>query len=172
MFFFYIGIMTTYSGWISTYAVVMEVSEKEKATSYASIFWTSSTFFRFLTIYLFSGTISHKWRRMLQISIVFMAISCFIIAIQVYEIGIIFCGIFYGGIITSVIPFMFTLPSEFQMQIRMNQSSSIYVAGSMGEAFLSMVIGYLMAWISPNMLFFGLFLVTFAFYLIFEMTIN
>lgn len=46
-FFFTVGQEAAFGGWISSYTVLHNLSSKEHATFYSSLYWISITFFRF-----------------------------------------------------------------------------------------------------------------------------
>lgn len=46
------GIESVVTGWIPTYAVLAGEFTKDDATIYGSLFWTMSTIFRFIAVFL------------------------------------------------------------------------------------------------------------------------
>ncbi len=52
MILVYIGQDVSYSGWVASYAVLMNVSTKQVATYYSSIFWMFMTSFKFIFAFI------------------------------------------------------------------------------------------------------------------------
>lgn len=76
LFFLYYGEEIGFSGWISSYAVMLDIDNKEGATRYPFLFWISITLTRFLLAGL-PGTVTHKFTYLIKGQIV-----CFVVIVR------------------------------------------------------------------------------------------
>ena len=72
MFLLLIGEESAFGGWISSYAVIQGIQNKEDATLYGSLFWIVITMFRFIFL-LLPGKPSSKS--------IWMYLGCVLVAI-------------------------------------------------------------------------------------------
>lgn len=142
-------------GWISTYAVMTGVSDKESATIFGSMFWIAMTLFRFVFSCV-SGT-PEKKLLYLMIGSVIVGISV-LLMISFGEVLIaVWCSSILFGVLFSVrFPLLLALPKQFGFDLLPSENSDFMICASLGEGTLAVVTGYMMNFWGVNMLFYNL----------------
>jgi len=74
----------------------------------------------------------------------------------------------FGICTSSFYGLILALPSEYGIQLTARQNGILMIYGSLGEGTLSMFMGYLIKWISYNMLFYMMFLMVLGLYFTFN----
>ena len=153
--FLYLGLECTVGGWVSSYAVLMGVTDNKGATVFAGLFWTLKTTFM-LVLTFAPGNASQK----LKILIVAMGSSGIIALLMVYSgFPLMACyigSILYGASSSSMYPLIMSFAVEEGLNIEEHQTANILIAGVLSEGVLTTLVGVLIDWIHPNMFFYCL----------------
>jgi hypothetical protein len=67
-------------------------------------------------------------------------------------------SIMLGVTLSAAYGLFLVLPFEYGMQLSCQESSGFLMYGEMGEASITMLVGYLMGWVAPSMLFWSILL--------------
>jgi fucose permease len=109
-FFLDVGVEFTASGWFSSYAVLTNSMDKAQATICGTLFWTASTFFRFLAAGSSAKcSVKLRWLMIgiLVCSVVFLGLHI----MGAYRITAIFGSIGFGVTCSAVFPLLMSVPS-------------------------------------------------------------
>jgi len=155
LMFLYLGLECTYGGWISSYSVLVGVTDNKGATVFPIVFWVLMTFFRILLAYA-PGKSSKKLQILILANIVSGIVSLLIIYAGHVKLACYLSGALFGLSMSSIYPLIMTLPLEKGLNVEDGQTANIVMAGVVSEGLLTMFVGWLMDWFSPNMLFYSL----------------
>lgn len=153
--FLYLGLECTFGGWISSYSVLTGVTDHRGATVFPVIFWIVMTIFRILFAFV-PGKSSIKLQILIIANIVSGIISLFFIYADHVQFACYLSGVLFGSCMSSIYPLIMTLPLEKGLNVEDGQTANIVMAGVVSEGILTMFVGWLMDWFSPNMLFYSL----------------
>ncbi len=73
------------------------------------------------------------------------------------SIAIYIASILYGVAFSAMFGLFFVLPSQYGVEVTCQEGSSFLMYGQLGEGMISMVVGYLMSWFTPTMLYYSIF---------------
>lgn len=155
MFMLLIGEESAFGGWVSSYAVINGIQNKEDATFYGSLFWIVITAFRFIFL-LLPGTPSKKSSWM-YLGCVFVAISSLVFLHMYPQYGnfwIIYSSFGFGMFMSIVFPLLLSTPKEYGINLSPSDNSNFMIAASLGEGTIAVITGYCMDWFGPDMLFY------------------
>ena len=162
--FFYLGIEITFGGWISSFATITKVTDKEGATVFPSIFWIFMTLFRILLAFA-PGTSNTKLKILILASISSGVISILIIYSGHEELACYISSMLYGLSLSSIYPLILTFPIEAGLNLEDKQISNIVMAGVISEGVLTMSVGWMMKYFHVNSLFYSLLFFAIAMWL-------
>ena len=140
MIFIYFGEETGLSGWISSYAVMLDLDTKEGATKFPSIFWIFLTIFRFLFAGL-SGKVSEKLILLTKIQIIAYFISIVLTKLDYSLFAVYWNSVFAGIAYSSMYVLIYSLSIEFKQSITRSQLASIMTFANLGEGIACAIIG-------------------------------
>ena len=143
MLLVYFGEETGFSGWISSYVVMLNLDTKEGATKFPSIFWVFLTIFRFALAGM-PGKVSYKLILLTKIQIVSYIISIILTMLGYSLFAVYWNSILAGIAYSSMYALMYTLCIEFRQSITPSQTASIMMFPNLGEGFACAIIGYTM----------------------------
>ena len=140
LMFLFFGTELTFGGWISSYAVLMEVADKKGAIFFAVLFWTSKAVVTFIVT--FTPGLGYQ---KLKILIIIMMGSGFI-SLQMVNTGYIqlacyFSSVMYGVSCSSMFGLIMALAIEEGLTIEENQTANILLAGVISEGILTTLVG-------------------------------
>lgn len=164
-FFFASGQSISYSGWISSYAVLNGFSTKEHATFYNSLYWVSITIFR-MTLAFYRSSSSSKIKYLALVGVGSSFISQFLIWNVSSEVGIIFMTLTYGLCASVLFPLLLTIPEEFGYKLRVEDSSFFIIWAALGEGLLAVVTGKIMDFFSYDWLIYCILMFNVAIYML------
>jgi fucose permease len=110
MFFLYVGEETAFGGWISPYAVLQKVSDKDQATTFSSFFWISIAIFRFVASFINKKT-SEKFNFLLKSYIISTLIVIVFLQLNLVYLSCIFSSFAFGVCTSSFYGLILSLPS-------------------------------------------------------------
>ena len=155
MFFLYFGEETGFAGWISSYAVMMNLDTNIGATRYPAIFWISMTILRLVSAVL-PGKVSEKLIFLTKLQILTYVISIILTMLGFTLFAVYWNSILVGAAYSTMYALIYTLSIEFKQSITQAQTATIMMFGALGEGVLCTVIGYTMNIFSPIALFYFL----------------
>ena len=68
-----------------------------------------------------------------------------------------FASVLYGISFSALFGLFFVLPAEYGVEVTCEEGSSFLMYGQLGEGIISMIVGYLMSWFTPTMLYYSVF---------------
>lgn len=145
----------SYSTWISSYAVLHDLSTKERANLYGSIFWISVTGFRFLFSNV-KGSPTTKIKYLGGISIVSTFVCHFFIFNIHGELGLVLMSLLYGLSTSVLFPLLMTIPEEFGYKLTVEEITVFVIWASIGQGSIGLVVGKFMEWFSYNWLLYSM----------------
>lgn len=149
LFFLYYGEEIGFSGWISSYAVMLDIDNKEGATRYPFLFWISITLTRFL-LAGFPGTVTHKFTCLIKGQIVCFGLSLLFVWLEWLTFSVYWNSLLSGLCFSSMYAFLYTLPLDFGQEIDPKKTAFLIMVGSVGEGVLTTLIGLVMKYISVH----------------------
>ena len=155
MFFIYLGAEIGFTGWISSYVVMLDLDTKEGATRFPALFWVFITIFRFA----FAGVPGKTSSKLIILTL--FKICVYLLSIILTMIGFKLFAVYWNSILlgiaySSMYTFMYTISLEFKQSINRSQTASIMTFANLGEGVLCTIMGYLMILFSPIALFYSL----------------
>lgn len=125
------------------------------AVHFSSTFWIAMTTFRFISSILpWKGAKKMiMLQAMLALSIV---ISIVLIKLDFVMAACYFSSLTFGMCFSPMFPLLMTVHTEYNLEMTPKQNANCQLATSFGIGSLVVLIGYLMAWFSSNMLFYTL----------------
>lgn len=144
-----------FGNWIPSYVVMAEIAPKEEAINFSSSFWLAMTVFRFAASCLPMNAV----KKMLFLE--FTLIGCMLASIWMVWSGQVMLGCYFGSLMfgmcfSPMFPLLLTLQTDYKLEMTPKQSANCMLACSFGEGIVVMGIGYLMSWLSNDMLFYSL----------------
>lgn len=124
-----------------------------------SIYSGVLTAFRFVFTFWNPDTIK-SLNYVSKILIVVLALSLLSYALSIGFFVVFGSAIIMGMLFASYVPYLYALPSIFGKVFTPNNTLNTVIYYSIGEAIVSCIIGYLMEWIHPIMLFVTLFVLS------------
>ena len=109
MMFLYLGLECTYGGWISSYSVLMGVTDNQGATVFPIVFWVLMTIFRIALAYA-PGKSSKKLQILIIANILSGIFSLMIIYAGHVKLACYLSGAMFGLSMSSIYPLIMTLP--------------------------------------------------------------
>lgn len=140
----YVGIETSYGGWITTYALEQNVTaSKENAAYVASAYWSALTAGRVLAIPLAVYVSTTRLMRVqLSMCVVSSLLVLFLASIN-YNC-IIFVSICFGYSLSSMFPLAMTLPTDYGYTLDATTTTLFVVGATLGEGIFPIAVGFLM----------------------------
>ncbi len=74
-----------------------------------------------------------------------------------------FSAITFGMCNSSMFPLLFSIPTEYSLDVTASQGANFMIWAAMGEGVLSTLVGYMMAWFTNDMMFYSMFSIGFMF---------
>ena len=151
------GLEQSFAGWIPSYAVLTDVSSRSNATIFGTIFWGSSTIFRFV-IASMSMLASRKVKLL-----VFSLFLCGIVCLVILQTGIVwftvlFSSLSFGVTSSAIFPLLISLPAEYEIRFKPNQIANMMMTAVLSSGGMPGVTGMLMGWNIDVMFFWLAFL--------------
>ena len=148
----YVGIETSYGGWITTYALEKNVtSSRENAAYVASAYWSALTAGRVMAIPLAVYVSTTRMMRIqLSMCVVSSLLVLFLSAIN-YDC-IIFVSICFGYSLSSMFPLAMTLPTDYGYTLDPTTTTLFVVGATLGEGIFPIAVGFLMDAFGPTAL--------------------
>jgi fucose permease len=128
MMFFYLGLECTYGGWISSFAVLTQVANRQQATIYPSLFWVLMTIFRIGLAFL-PGSGHKKLRIQIEANIGSGIISLVLIYMGHTQLACYLSAVMFGFSMSTIYPLILLFPSEVGLHTEDRQTSNIVMAG-------------------------------------------
>ena len=119
------------AGWISSYAVILNIDDKEGATRYPLIFWISITVARFLLAGM-QGKVSQKFVLLIRCQILFLVISLLFVWLGLVGFAVYWNSLLIGLCFSSMYAFLYTLPLDFGQEIDPKQTAFLIMIGAIG----------------------------------------
>ena len=157
LFMLLVGEETAFGGWVSSYAVINHIQNKEDATFYGSLFWVTVTLFRFIFLVL-PGKPSKKSLVMYIISVFVAGSSLLFLHVfpQQASAWVIYSSVGFGIAFSILFPLLLSTPKEFGIDLKPSDNSNFVIAASLGEGIVAVLTGYLMDWFGSDMLFYSI----------------
>jgi FHS family Na+ dependent glucose MFS transporter 1 len=156
-FLFYVGAEAGYAGWISSYSLLVHITERQSKAAYlSSIFWAALTAGRVTAI---PAAIFLSSTTMLRIELAlacFAGICCLFFLSLSYTIAS-FISAFSGFALSAMFPIMITIFTDYGYLIDVNTTTLFMIGATMGEAMIPVCIGILMSFWSPYLMPFSIF---------------
>ena len=151
------GLEQSFAGWIPSYAVLTNVSNRSNATIYGTIFWGVSTIFRFV-IASMSMLASRKVKLL-----VFSLFVCGVVCLIILQVGIVwftvlFSSLSFGVTSSAIFPLLISLPAEYEIRFKPSQIANMMMTAVLSSGGMPGVTGMLMGWNIDVMFFWLAFL--------------
>jgi FHS family Na+ dependent glucose MFS transporter 1 len=151
-FLFYVGAEAGYAGWISSYALLEEITDNESKAAYlSSIFWAALTFGRLVAI---PAAIFLSSFQLIVIQLVLSVIAgvlCLTILPVSYTFACFVSG-FSGFALSAMFPVMITIFGDYGYRVDANSTTMFMIGATLGEAMIPVCIGELMSYYHPVMM--------------------
>ena len=143
-FFTISGIETAIQSWTPTYAIMNGISTKTQAVRFPSIFWATSTLFRFIFGSLrISG--AFKVPMLVTSRLASGVVSTFLSIGGMPMAAAYFCSLFYGFSMSQLFPLMLAVSSEFNLFFSDSQIANMVISTTVSPL-LSSLTGELMTY--------------------------
>lgn len=133
----------TVNGWTPSYSVLTGVKTSNEATIYGTVFWIVMTICRFGIPHM-PLTISQKLKIAIYSMVCFSVISLAMHTTSHYALAAMFTTIFFGFSCSIVYPFMLSVPYEFGLKFRKEQTTNILLGTVLSSGLLTSPTGSLM----------------------------
>lgn len=153
----YAAITLSYRSWLPSFAVMEHITEKQSAALSISIYSGVLTGFRFFFTFWNPDTIkSLHYVSSILIGVLFLSLGAYWAGVHFFVVfG---SAIILGMLFASYVPYLYALPSRYGKVFTPGNTLNTIIYYSIGEAVVSSIIGYLMEWIHPVMLWISLLL--------------
>ena len=136
----YCGLELTIVGWIPSYSVLQGIKTNNQATIYCTVFWIMMTICR-LAIPCLPFKVSQTLKIALYSLIGFAFISLLMHSNSQYGLAAMFTVLFFGLSCSIVFPFIFSIPHEFGIKFKKEQTTNILVGNMLSSGLLTSPIG-------------------------------
>lgn len=109
LIFIYVGVETSFGGWIPSFAVLTSVTDNAGATRFPSLFWVLLTMFRFLLAFA-PGTSTRKLKILIEGIFYSGIVSLVVVYAGHIELACYLGAVLFGLTMSSVYPLVFTYP--------------------------------------------------------------
>ena len=137
------GFEHSFAGWIPSYAVLSEVADRAEATLFNSVFWMTSTLFRFIVASLTWS--SSRKIKLLTSSLLLCSIVCLVMLLSGnIWITVTLSSFLFGTATSAIFPLLISLPTEFGVRFRPDEIATIMMTAVLSSEVLPSVVGVLM----------------------------
>lgn len=151
-FLIYVGLEVGYGGWISTYGTMSGYMTKSEAAYGSSVFWLSISVGRVLGVPMASRYPTNvQLKTLMYASVVSIFLANFITSWGASAIYL--SSIMYGLAISAIYPLLMGMPTFLKFRLTAKNASTFVVAGSLGEAGIPILSGWLINWFGAGALF-------------------
>ena len=161
----------TFGGWISSYVVITNITNKEGATVFASLFWIAKAIFVFVFTFA-PGTGSHKLKFLIISMMSSVFLTLFIIHIGETALACYTSCFLFGLGTSSMYALIMVFAIEEGLKIEESQTTNIVIAGAFSEGIITNLVGQLMYWFNPNMLFYSLLVISVLMWIIYNYSLT
>eukprot|EP00761_Pharyngomonas_kirbyi_P008350 gb/GECH01008361.1/.p1 GENE.gb/GECH01008361.1/~~gb/GECH01008361.1/.p1 ORF type:complete len:597 (+),score=84.58 gb/GECH01008361.1/:1-1791(+) len=137
--FLIIGFEVAFGGWISAYALSLQIMSEQEAATLSSVFWAALTLGRLIGVPLSAILNTIQMLLLDMVSAIFSA--TFLVIFPQSHLGIWIITAATGLSVASIYPSAIALPGTFGLKVTGRGTSFLIVGACMGEVVIPFVIG-------------------------------